>query len=113
MLIQAWRQLRRDWRGGELGLLALSLVLAAAMVSGVAGFTNRLQSAMVAESHVFLAADRVLSSPLPVDEQWLDRADEMGLRRASMLSFRTMLYRGDSMQLVGLRAVSDSYPLLG
>ena len=37
-----WRQLLREWRSGEIQLLAVSLLLAVAIVSGVSGFTDRL-----------------------------------------------------------------------
>ena len=59
MSITATRMLARDWRGGELGILVMALVLAVGVVSGISAFTTRLQSALEQESHRFLAADLV------------------------------------------------------
>lgn len=113
MLRLALRNLRRGWRGGELALLALSLVLAVAIVSGIAGFSQRLQAAMATQSQHFLAAQRVLKSPRPIPQAWLAQARQQGLTVAETVSFRSMVMVGEQMQLAAIKAVSGNYPLLG
>ncbi|MBQ0760212.1 MAG: FtsX-like permease family protein [Zhongshania sp.] len=113
MIIRGLRHLLRAWRGGELGLLGFSLVLAVAIVSGIAGFSDRLSRSMEQQSHHFLAADRVLKTARTIPDEWLAEARSRGLRTATVASFRSMVYAGDAMQLASIRAVSEGYPLVG
>ncbi|MBW2939387.1 ABC transporter permease [Zhongshania aquimaris] len=114
MIVRGMRHLIRAWRGGELGLLGFSLALAVAIVSGIAGFSDRLSRGMEQQSHHFLAADRVLKTSRTVPDVWLSTAKDFGLRTAKLASFQSMVYAGDdAMQLASIKAVSDDYPLLG
>ena len=114
MSMTATKMLARDWRGGELGVLVMALVLAVGVVSGISAFTTKLQNALVQESHRFLAADTVVSSGRPLPEEWLQQADRDGLQRAVTLSFPSMVYAGDdNMYLASIKAVSETYPLRG
>ena len=74
----ALKMLLRSWRGGQLGLIFLSLVLAVAVVTSVSLLAERVEKALVAESSAFLAADLVVSSSVAIDPRWLQRADEQG-----------------------------------
>jgi putative ABC transport system permease protein len=106
--------LARDWRGGELGVLVMALVLAVGTVAGISAFTTRLQSALEQESHRFLAADAVVRSSRDLPEAWLREARGRGLRLARTLSFPSMVYAGEeAMYLASVKAVSDEYPLRG
>jgi putative ABC transport system permease protein len=114
------RLLWRDWRGGELGILATSIVIAVAIVTGISLFADRLQGSIETESRTFLAADRVLRSSRPVDDSWLQHAENEGLRQAKSFTFKSMVFAAqaeventDSMQLASIKAVSELYPLLG
>ncbi|MFT5576503.1 MAG: putative ABC transport system permease protein [Bermanella sp.] len=111
--MQHLRWLVREWRGGELALLLVSLVLAVTIVSGIAGFADRLQRGIVGESNKFLAADLVLQSPRPALQAWIDQAAQLNLRSARVVEFRSMIAVGESMQLASVKAVSESYPLKG
>ena len=92
MSMTATRMLARDWRGGELGVLVMALVLAVGTVSGISAFTTRLQSALEQESHRFLAADRVVRSGREMPVDWLDQARERGLAVAQTLTFPSMVF---------------------
>jgi putative ABC transport system permease protein len=109
----AIKLLWRDWRAGELTLLLASLIIAVGTVTTITLFVDRLQQALLQESATFLAADRVISSPDPVDVAWLAKADELGLQRAETLSFLSMVFSADRAQFSSVKAVDDNYPLRG
>jgi putative ABC transport system permease protein len=114
MSMTATKMLARDWRGGELGVLVMALVLAVGVVSGISAFTTRLQNALEQESHRFLAADTVVNSGRELPQAWLQEAERNGLQHATTLMFPSMVYAGeDTMSLASVKAVTEDYPLRG
>lgn len=109
----ALRLLWRDWRGGEIRLLFIALLMAVSSVTGIALFTDRLEKALLFESANMLAADRVLGSSSQPPEDILNQAESLGLRTAQTLSFASMAFSESGNMLVSAKAVSDSYPLRG
>lgn len=110
----ATRMLARDWRGGELGILILALILAVGAVSGISAFTSRLQSALEQESHRFLAADKVVRSGRELPSNWSQEAAGRQLDTALTLTFPSMVYAGEeNMYLASVKAVTADYPLRG
>jgi putative ABC transport system permease protein len=104
----------RDWRGGELGVLAMALILAVGVVAGISAFTTRLQSALELESHRFMAADLVVRWGRELPAEWLGEGESRDLHTAQVLLFPTMVYAGDDqMSLASVKAVSQGYPLRG
>lgn len=109
----AWRLFWREWRGGELGLLLISLVLGVAIVTGISLFADRLQQGLQGEGNAYLGGDRVLMTPEPVDPAWLSKAAAVGVQSARTVVFPTMAYAGDISTLASLKAVTANYPLRG
>ena len=109
----ALRLLWRDWRGGEIRLLFIALVMAVTSVTGIALFTDRLEKALLLESANMLAADRVIGSRDEPPEDILVEAESLGLRTARTLSFTSMAFSETGNMLVAAKAVSDTYPLRG
>lgn len=109
----ALRLLWRDWRGGELRLLLLAMVMAVTSVSGIALFTDRLERALLQESANMLAADRVMSARAQPPRELLTQAHDMGLETAEYIAFASMAFSDQGNLLVSAKAVSDSYPLRG
>lgn len=109
----ALRLLRRDWRAGELTILALALVIAVASVSSVTFFTSRIHQALEGQASDLLGGDLVLLSENPISEQKKSQTASLGLLSAETVEFPTMAVAGEHNQLVALKAVSDNYPLRG
>ena len=64
----------RDWRAGELRLLAMALVIAVAAVTSVGFFVDRLRLGLERDAAQLLAADLVLSSDQPISDALRARA---------------------------------------
>ncbi len=105
----AWR----DWRAGELRLLALALVVAVAAVSAVGFFTDRLERAMDLQAAELLGADLVVSAPVPIRDTLKARAVGLGLDLAQTVDFPSVVLSGDRTTLVQVKAVGPGYPLRG
>ena len=60
--------LARDWRAGELRVLAMALVIAVASVTSVAFFADRVGQALARDAHQLLGADLVLVVRPPLEE---------------------------------------------
>lgn len=109
--------LARDWRSGELRLLAAALVLAVASVTSVAFFSDRLGRALVRDAHQLLGADLVLVADRPWRPEMAEEVTRRGLEQARALNFISMVRqagaREDAGQLTGVKAVTENYPLRG
>lgn len=105
--------LLRNWRSGELKLLSLAMLLAVSVLSGIAIFTDRLESTLLGQSNKLLGADNLVNSSKPFMQEWLDSASAAGLRQTQSLEFGSMVYAGDEMQLASVKAIADGYPLRG
>ena len=119
-LAQGARMLARDWRAGELRVLAAALVVAVASITSVAFFADRVGAALLRDAHQLLGADLVLVSDHPWQPGIAEEIPKSGLARAESTAFISMAMAGDGKdaaqqraQLAGVKAVSESYPLRG
>ncbi len=62
----AWRLLVRDWRAGEVTLIAAAIVIAVAAVTTVGFFTDRVQRALRQEANRLLGADLAIGDSSPI-----------------------------------------------
>ena len=109
----AWRLFKRELQQGQLLLIILAITLAVLSVSGLARVSERLQVAITGQATEFIAADRIIDSPVKIDAAILAKADELGLKHVTNMQFNSMVYSGDKFQLVTVRAVEAGYPLKG
>ncbi len=105
--------LKRNWRSGELKLLGFSLILAVAVLSGIAIFTDRLESTLISESNSVLGADYIVRGSQPHNSEWAERATDAEIRQTQSALFSSMVFAGDEMHLAAVKAVDVGYPLRG
>jgi len=109
----SWRMLWRDWRGGELGILATGLVIAVTSISAVGFFTDRIERGLQQQSAELIGADLVITSGRPDVTDHLEEARAQGFQVATTLQFRSVVLANERLQLVEVKAVSEGYPLRG
>ncbi|GGY73209.1 hypothetical protein GCM10011613_17850 [Cellvibrio zantedeschiae] len=112
-MMLALQLLLRNWRSGELKLLGVSIVLAVAVLSGIAIFTDRLESTLINQSNALLGADSWINSTRTMNPEWKLRAQQDGLLQSNTIEFSSMVYAGDEMHLASVKAVEKNYPLRG
>jgi putative ABC transport system permease protein len=105
--------LSRDWRAGELTVLAAALLVAVAAMTGVAFLTDRVGQAVELRAAESLAADLRLASTRPIAEDYATLAARNGLRSARVNSMPSVVFAGEANTLAAVRAVSTGYPLRG
>jgi putative ABC transport system permease protein len=103
----------RDWRAGELRVLAVALVIAVASVTSVAFFADRVSRGLARDAHQLLGADLVLVSDHPWKDEVRRSIEQAGLQRAEGYNFISMAFAGERNQLAGVKAVTPNYPLRG
>lgn len=109
-ILKHWRQ---AWRIAEMRLLFLALLVSVTAVTSVNFFTDRIDSSMTAQATKLLGADLIVRSSRPLDEKYLQQAKTLGLQSAEMISFSSMVSVDDRLQLAGIKAVTENYPLRG
>src|SRR5581483_9137342 len=109
----AWRLLLRDWRAGELRLLAVSVIVAVACLTTVAFFADRVGRTLSRQASQLLGADLVVISDHPLEATFATRAAQEGLAAATTVRFPSMLQFRNASLLVEVKAVSPGYPLRG
>ncbi len=117
MIKLAWRQTLRDFRAGELRLLAVAVMLAVAALTAVGFFADRLAGGLARDAGALLGGDAVVASDRPSPPELAARAQQLGLNLASTTNFPSMARapedKGGATRLVAVKAVTAGYPLRG
>jgi len=107
------RMLLRDFRAGELRVMALSIVLAVASFTTVAFFADRVKSALTRSASQLLGADVVLVADRPIDDAFREAARRFALTTTETVRFPSMISAGEASLLTEIKAVEAGYPLAG
>src|SRR5260221_13983743 len=91
----AWRQMQRDFRAGELRLLAVAVVLAVAALTAVGFFADRLNAGLTRDARQMLGGDAIVSSDKPTPPEIIARAQALGLALARSATFPSMARAAD------------------
>ena len=109
----SWRMLWRDWRGGELTILAIGLIIAVTSITAVGFFTDRIERGLQMQSAELIAGDLVLTSGRSDINDYLTEARSYDFQVTTTQQFRSVLLANERLQLAEVKAVSDGYPLRG
>lgn len=109
----AFKLVARDWRSGELGILAAALFVAVAASTAVSLLGDRLNRTMSLQAAEFLGADLSVGGHETPSPEWYLEARRRGLATSSTAEFSSVLIENEELLLVGVKAVSAGYPLRG
>ncbi len=109
----ALKQLKREWRAGELSVLFVALIIAVTAVTSVNFFTDRIHRALQTQANELLGADLVLSGDQPFLPKYIDVAENYNLSVVRQLTFPSMVLSENGSQLSWLKAVEPGFPLRG
>ena len=109
----SWRMLWRDWRGGELRILAIALIIAVTSVTSVGFFIDRVERGLNQQAAELIAADLVISSSRRINADYIQAAQQRDLTLANTTQFRSVAVANEQPQLVEVKAVTEHYPLRG
>ncbi len=112
-LALAARLLVRDWRAGELTLIALAIVVAVAGVTTVGFFTDRVQRVLEVQANRLLGADLVIADSRPLPPDLRQEALRRGLAAIEITRFPSMALNRDRTVLSDIKVVAPGYPLRG
>jgi len=104
---------KRELEHGDLSLLFLAIFIAISSLSSIGFLLKRIDSSMLSHAAQLNGAELLLKSPRKIPQVWLEEAKNRGLRQAEMVTFPTMLVVGEQFKLAQVKAISDSFPLLG
>ncbi|WP_290651331.1 FtsX-like permease family protein [Aquisalimonas sp.] len=110
---QGLRLLSRDWRAGELRLLATAVVLAVTAITAVAWLADRVAAGTEGRAAELLGGDRALVSNSEIGPEPETVALDLGLETTRTLEFTSVVLSGDDTQLTAVKAVGGAYPLRG
>ncbi|EHH2449365.1 FtsX-like permease family protein [Vibrio vulnificus] len=100
-------------RHGNLWPISVALILIISSVFALSALATRMEQVIVKQGKDALTADTVFVSANPIP-QTLDLAiAAQDVQASKMTRFATMAFSDNEMQLVTVKAVEESYPLLG
>ena len=112
-----WRTLLRDLRAGELRLLIVAVTLAVSSLTAVGFFADRLNGGLQRDALQLLGGDAVVRSDGPIPGAFIAKAQALGLKTVSTVTFPTMARApdedGGASKLVAFKGVPEGYPLRG
>lgn len=113
----AWRQLRRDFKAGDIRILFAALVLAVVAVTAVGFVTDRAERALAIEANRLLGGDAVVRGDAPIEGAIRDASAAAGLESVDTIELDSMIRVGAgdaaTLQLGDVRALGDGFPLRG
>ena len=109
----SWRMLWRDWRGGELTILAIGLIIAVTSITAVGFFTDRIERGLQMQSAELIAADLVITSGRSDVNDYITEARAKDFLVTTTQQFRSVVLANERLQLAEVKAVSEGYPLRG
>lgn len=109
----AARSLRREFRHGELAMLAAALVLAVAALTAVGTLAARVERAILASAAELIGGDLGIASRQPLPDEFAAQARAFGLSTNAYAEFPSVLFAGDASQFAEIRATDAQFPLRG
>ncbi|MBM4864561.1 FtsX-like permease family protein [Vibrio parahaemolyticus] len=98
-------------RQGNLWPISVALVLVIASIFALSALASRMEQVIVKQGKDALTADAVFVSVNPLSDSLLKSTEH--LERSVMTRFSTMAFSDNGMQLISVRGVDESYPLMG
>ncbi len=103
----------REIRSGYLTSMLVSLTLAITIVSGISLFTDRLEQALSTQTEEFLGGNLKFESNTNKLLPLLNDLDIKDSEFMEMALFASVIFSDEEMQLSSVKAVDNSYPLIG
>ena len=103
----------REVRSGYLTSMLISLILAITIVSGISLFTDRLEKALNSETEEFLGGNLKFESNQNTIKPLLEDLDYSNIEQMEIVLFASVIFSDNEMQLSSVKAVDNSYPLIG